>query len=723
MCKTFEVHKVRTSPYHPQSDGALERWHACLKGMFRRSDVDLRNWDKLLKYVLFAYRETPHSVTGYSPFTLLFGREVRGPLALLRSSWAESNEGSCDVGEWLSDVKARMCEMSELVSTREGKAKLAMKKYYDRTATVKTFEPGNMVLVRKPILQGKLNTSWEGPYEIDKQISPVTYSVQVPGKPHKCKVLHCNLLKKWTTPAARIHRVIVMTEEESACEAPSGLRLCRTEFVPSVSEQNQLDLVLGSFSDVLCPKPGLTKDISLSIRTGEHEPVRSHPYRIPPKWKEEVKQQIDLLMGLGIIRPSESPWSSSVVTVQKKDGGVRICIDFRAVNSITQPDPYLMPLIDEILDALSAAKFISKVDLNKGFHQIPIDNEDIAKTAFCTPWGKFEFVVMPFGLRNGPAVFQRLMDGILHREKDNCQVYIDDIAIFSRTWSEHCTHIEKVLSRLREAGLTANVNKCQWGQTSCEFLGHVVGDGLVSPAELKVGAVRDFPVPQTKKQVRQFLGLTGYYRRFIENYAEHTFALTEATKKSAPDRVVSSVVLLSECAYLKNVLCGLPSLTLPVPSDQFLLQTDASGVGLGAVLSVVRGEEELPVAFFSKKLQPRERRYGATELEGLAVVEAVTHWDAYLITHPFTIETDHRALIFLNTADHKNGRLARWAMRLQPYTFSIRYRPGPLNVNADVLSRGFEAEEERSSSAPCPLDQKRGGGGGDVMRSPLSQTS
>ena len=247
MCKTFEVHKVRTSPYHPQSDGALERWHACLKGMFRRSDVDLRNWDKLLKYVLFAYRETPHSVTGYSPFTLLFGREVRGPLALLRSSWAESNEGSCDVGEWLSDVKARMCEMSELVSTREGKAKLAMKKYYDRTATVKTFEPGNMVLVRKPILQGKLNTSWEGPYEIDKQISPVTYSVQVPGKPHKCKVLHCNLLKKWTTPAARIHRVIVMTEEESACEAPSGLRLCRTEFVPSVSEQNQLDLVLVTF--------------------------------------------------------------------------------------------------------------------------------------------------------------------------------------------------------------------------------------------------------------------------------------------------------------------------------------------------------------------------------------------------------------------------------------------------------------------------------------------
>ena len=708
-CETFGVHKVRPSPYHPQSDGALERWHACLKGMFKRSEEDLKKWDKLLKFVLFAYRETPHSVTGYSPFTLLFGREVRGPLALLRSSWAIDSEENCDVSDWLVNVKARMCEMSELVSTREGKAKVEMKRNYDQSARVKKFDEGDMVLVRKPILQGKLSTSWEGPYEIDKQKSPVTYSVQVPGRPNRSKVLHCNLLKKWNTPAERIHRVMVLKEEENAEVVSPGLRLRRENFVPSASEQKQLDEVLENFSDVLCPKPGLTKEICLSIRTGESDPVRSHPYRIPPRWKEAVREQIDLLLGLGIIRPSESPWSSSVVTVQKKEGGVRICIDFRAVNSITQPDPYLMPLIDEILESLSTAKFISKIDLNKGFHQIPISEADIPKTAFCTPWGKFEFLVMPFGLRNGPAIFQRLMDGILHQEKEICQVYIDDIAIFSQCWRDHCAHIARVLSRLRGAGLTANVNKCQFGHTSCEFLGHIIGSGLVSPADLKIGAVRDFPIPGTKKQVRQFLGLTGYYRRFIQNYAEHTFALTKATKKSAPERVVASELLLNECCYLKNVLCSLPSLSLPVPSDQFLLQTDASGVGIGAVLSVVRGEEELPVAFFSRKLQPRERRYGATELEGLAVVKSVTHFDAYLITHPFIIETDHRALIFLNTADHKNGRLARWAMRLQPYTFSIRYRASRLNVNADVLSRGFERDEEENSSALCPSDKEGGG--------------
>ena len=318
---------------------------------------------------------------------------------------------------------------------------------------------------------------------------------------------------------------------------------------------------------------------------------------IPPKWKEEVKDQVDKLLELGIIRPSASPWSSSVVTVKKKEGGVRICIDYRAVNQLTLPDPYLMPLIEEILDNLAAAKFISKIDLNKGFHQIPIRAEDIPKTAFCTPWGKFEFSVMPFGLRNGPAVFQRLMDRLLHDNLDFARVYIDDIAIFSSTWEEHCSHIDLVLGRLRKAGLTANEKKCQWGQTKCEFLGHIVGEGRVSPAELKVQAVREFCQPQTKKQIRQFLGLIGYYRKFVQNYAEHSYHLTEATKKNAHDRALFSDDMHIEFCYLKDVLCK-----LPLSSDNFVLQTDASGVGIGAVLGVIREEVEWPVTYYSRKL-------------------------------------------------------------------------------------------------------------------------
>ena len=579
------------------------------------------------------------------------------------------------------------------------------RKQKDKSAKLKSFDVGEMVLVRKPGLHSKLGDSWEGLYQIEKQISPVTYKIQVPGKPQHSRILHCNMLRKWTTPADKIHRVALISEEESEVEISPGLTLVREGFTPSAAEQSQLDQVLEKYVDVLNPEPGRTDVISLSINTDGHDPVCSHPYRIPPRWKDEVRVQIDQLLGLGIIRPYVSPWSSSVVTVKKKDGGVRICIDFRAVNAITQPDPYQMPLIEEILEMLTSAKFISKVDLNKGFYQIPIDPVDIPKTAFCTPWGKFEFCVMPFGLRNGPAVFQRLMDRILHKDKELAQVYIDDIAIFSSSWDSHCSDIARVLGRLREAGLTANVSKCQWGQTKCEFLGHVVGEGKVCPAEPKVQAVRDFCQPQTKKQIRQFLGLTGYYRRFIKSYAEHSFLLTEATRKSAPDRVVWNAAMLDEFLYLQKSLCVIPSLTLPLSSDQFVLQTDASGVGLGAVLSVQRDGEELPVAFYSRKLQPRERRYSATELEGLAVVAAVQHFDAYLITHPFVIETDHRALVFLNSAKHVNGRLARWAMKLQPFFFQIRYRPGSSNANADAFSRLLEDEED----LPRPSINMKGG--------------
>ena len=236
----------------------------------------------------------------------------------------------------------------------------------------------------------------------------------MPGKAHLSKVLHSNLLKKWSSPAAKVHRVaIVQEEDEDDVDNLSGLKLGREDFVPSEQQQASLDRVLALYPEVLHPEPGRTNLVALKFDTDGHTPISCHPYRIAPKWKEEVKRQIDQLLELGIIQPSVSPWSSSVVTVKKKDGGggggVRICIDFRAVNALTQPDPYQMPLIDEILEVLSTAKFISKV---KGFHQIPIISEDIAKTAFCTPWGKYEFRVMPFGLRNGPAIFERMMDQV-----------------------------------------------------------------------------------------------------------------------------------------------------------------------------------------------------------------------------------------------------------------------------------------------------------------------
>ena len=729
MCKQFGIAKIQTTPYHPQSDGALERFHASLKGMLRRSGSDLKDWDKSLKYLLFAYRSTPHCTTGYAPFTLLFGRDVRGPLDILHEAWLQGDCEQASVHEWLNSVQAQISDISVLVGNKETVAKAKMKAQYDRSACVKEFAKGDLVLVWKPGLHAKMGASWDGPYVVGDKKSPVTYSVHVPDQTHKAKVLHVNLLKRWTTPASHIHRVAIVQDEDDDDEiCPVGLRLGRPVFMPSRQQQAALDKVLGAFPEVLKSEPGRTSMAELVINTGDHPPVSSHPYRIAPRYREEVKAQINQLLQLGILQPSASPWSSSIVTVKKKDGGIRICIDYRAVNAITTPDPYQMPLIEELLDLLGAAKFISKVDLNKGFHQIPISSTDMAKTAFCTPWGKFEFKVMPFGLRNGPAVFQRLMDQVLHRDSERAVVYIDDIGIFSSTWNDHCEDIRTVLTRLKEAGLTANLSKSSWGQTHCEFLGHLVGEGMVSPADLKVQAVRQFAQPVSKKHVRQFLGLTGYYRRFVPEYASHSFNLTETTRKSAPERVAWNVALEQEFVYLKNVICNSPCLTLPVVGDVFLLQTDASGVGVGAVLAVVRDGLEYPVAYYSRKLQPRERKYSASELEGLAVISSVKHFDAYLMTHPFTLQTDHRALLFLNDSRQNNGRLARWALLLQQFTFSIEYKKGSLHSNADTLSRMFsEDPPSRMPDAPAayeglptvsPPVSPTAEEGGDVMESP-----
>ena len=729
MSQQFGISKIQTTPYHPESNGALERFHASLKGMLKRCGSDLKNWDKSLKYLLFAYRSTPHCTTGYAPFTLLFGREVRGPLDILHEAWLQGDCEQASVHEWLGSVQAQLSELSVLVSEREKVAKGKMKSQYDKSVCVKVFKEGDMVLVWKPGIHAKMGASWDGPYVVGKQKSPVTYTVHVPGKADKAKVLHVNLLKRWTTPASHIHRVAVVQDEDDDEEiCPVGLRLGRPVFVPSRQQQAALDKVLDGFPTVLRDEPGRTAQAELAINTGDHAPVSSHPYRVAPRYKEEVKAQINKLLELGILQPSTSPWSSSIITVKKKDGGIRICVDFRAINAITEPDPYQMPLIEELLDLLGEAKFISKVDLNKGFHQIPVSSPDMSKTAFCTPWGKFEYKVMPFGLRNGPAVFQRLMDQVLHKDKDVSVVYIDDIAIFSSTWEGHCEDIARVLSSLSSAGLTANLKKCVWGQTHCEFLGHLVGNGQISPADLKVKAIEQFSRPVTKRNVRQFLGLAGYYRKYVKDFASHSFNLSEATRKSAPEKVVWTPALDSEFVYLKNMLCAVPALTLPTVGDEFLLQTDASGVGVGAVLNVIRNKEELPVAFYSRKLLPRERCYAATELEGLAVVDSILHFDAYLATHPFTLETDHRALLFLNSAKQANGRLARWALKLQPFSFSIKYKPGVEHCNADTLSRLFpEDPPSRMPDAPAAFEGTHDGSppvsptaevGGDVMESP-----
>ena len=701
LCELLGIKHLKTSPYHPQTDGCLERWHASLKSMLRKYPTRQSEWDRLLKYMLFAYRSAPHKNTGFSPFEMVYGRQLRGPLEVLKEGWVSGDLRQTNAVEWVNEVREKMSMMKELMDVKEAKAKQAMKKGYDKKATNRAFEEGSLVLVRTPDLEGKLADLWDGPFEVTRIISPVTYQLAVPHRRSKCMVAHINRLKEWHTPEASVMRVVVADEENESLDNSGRISLAEPQLTPEQS--GQLKALLDQYQDVICPEVGGVNTVEHTIDTGTQTPIRSAPYRLAPAWREQLRKEISTLLESGIIKPSTSPWSSPMVPIRKPDGSVRLCIDFRKVNSATVPDPFAIPLIEDLLDQLGEARYLTKLDLNKGFYQIPVAEQDRSKTAFMSPWGKYEFIRMPFGLRNAPSTFQRCMNGVLQGLEDFSSAYIDDIVVFSRTWEEHLAHLKQVLDRLRKFHLTAKPSKCEWGAQSLLYLGHAVGLGKISVPEARVAALRNFRKPVTKADLRAFLGTIGYYRRFVPQFSQRAVPLTEATKKAAPNVLAWSDSMYDAFVYLCNVLSDVSVLFIPHMSDKFLLQTDASTKGIGAVFSVVRDGEEFPVGYYSKKLTKCEQNYAATELECLAVVRAIEHFAAHLVGRQFMVVTDHQALQYLQSSRHLNGRLTRWALQLQHHNFVIKHRPGKTHQNADGLSRqAWRVEEDQGPEPVLP---------------------
>ena len=394
------------------------------------------------------------------------------------------------------------------------------------------------------------------------------------------------------------------------------------------------------------------------------------------------------MLAAGVIEESTSPWTFPIVPVRKKDGSVRVCVDYRQLNQVTADDVYQMPRVEDLIEQLGSAAFLTILDLSKGYYQVPLNQEDKAKTAFSSHVGKFQFRKMPFGLKGAPATFQRLMDSVLAPCYGFASAYLDDIIVYSDSWDSHLEHLHNVLLCLAKEGLTAKPLKCFIANTSCDFLGHTVGNGQVALQEAKIKAIADFPCPSTKKQVRAFLGLAGYYRRFVPHFAEKAAALTDCIRKQHPDKIKWTASLETSFNSLKTALMSHPVLHCPDEQLKFVLQTDASARGIGAVLSQrLNNGDEHPIAYYSRKLLSRETKYSSIEKECLAIVSALQHFAVYLVGRHFTVETDHRALRFLNAMHNSNARLTRWAMATQQFSFDVCYRPGSDNGNADGLSR------------------------------------
>jgi hypothetical protein len=377
-----------------------------------------------------------------------------------------------------------------------------------------------------------------------------------------------------------------------------------------------------------------------------------------------VTQMVDKMKNEGIIEDSSSPWSSPVVLVTKKDGSTRFCVDYRRLNDVTKKDSYPLPRIDDTLSTLAGSQWFSTLDLKSGYWQVGVHPEDKEKTAFSTGSGLYQFDVMPFGLCNAPATFERLMEFVLRGLTwKTCLVYLDDVMVVGSTFDEHLKNLNEIFGRLRSAHLQLNVKKCKLFQQEVNFLGHVVSPAGIQTDPDKLEPVREWPRPKDKHQLRSFLGLCTYYRRFVKRFADIAKPFHKLTEEKTPfiwDKE-------SESAFrsLKISLYTSPILSYPKIKRQYILDTDASNNVIGAVLSQVQEGEERVIEYYSKVLSKPDRNYCVTRKELLVVVNAVGHFYKYLYGQHFKIRTDHASLKWLVNLKYLEGQAARWLERLQ----------------------------------------------------------
>ncbi|KAK1424218.1 hypothetical protein QVD17_19539 [Tagetes erecta] len=489
----------------------------------------------------------------------------------------------------------------------------------------------------------------------------------------------------------------------SCIKAQKCLRKGHVSFLAMVSEKSSDEVrienipIVRDYPEVFPEElPGLPPhrqvEFQIELVPGA-SPIARAPYRLAPAELQELSKQLQELLDKGFIRPSSSPWGAPILFVKKKDGTFRMCIDYRELNKVTVKNRYPLPRIDDLFDQLQGSGVYSKIDLRSGYHQLRVRDEDITKTAFRTRYGHYEFAVMPFGLSNAPAVFMDLMNRVCKPYLDKfIIVFIDDILIYSKNETDHAEHLRLTLELLKREQLYAKLSKCEFWIREVHFLGHVVNEKGIHVDPAKVESIQNWPTPKTPSEIRQFLGLAGYYRRFIEGFSKVAQPLTALTHKGTVFRWGDN----QEKAFqtLKDKLCSAPILSLPEGTEDFVVYCDASTQGLGCVLM----QREKVIAYASRQLKVHEKNYTTHDLELGAVVFALKIWRHYLYGTQCTIYTDHKSLQHIFDQKDLNMRQRRWVELLNDYECAIRYHPGKANVVADALSRKENLKPRRVKS-------------------------
>ena len=698
--KELGIQHITSSPYHPESQGKIERFHQTMKSVLKKYCMESGyDWDKELPFVLFAFRSAPSESLGFSPFQLVFGHCVRGPLDVIRDCW-EEDESHVDLLSYISTLGSKLSHAWGYAKDHLVKSKNSMKKYYDKNVKRRNFLVGERVLVLLPIPGNPLYARYSGPWRIVKKVNELNYLVETPSRRKKVQLCHVNMLKPYLERVQMTAPIVNVTDDDEKEEKTSisEYPISNSEilqdlhvYLSHLSDKEQLDMIdlLLEHKDLFKDNPGLTHILQHDVDIGDNRPIKQGPYRLNPRKNELVQKEVQYMLDHNLAIPSNSPWSSPVVLVKKergRQGQHRLCFDYRKLNEATKTDSYPLPRVDDCIDRIGTAKYISKLDLLKGYWQVGLTPKAQAASAFVTRDGLFECKVMPFGMKNASATFQRLMNRIT-RNLEGCIVYIDDIVIYSDNWETHLERLRNLFVALRKAGLAVNLRKSEFAKAKIIYLGHEIGYGNVSPRDVNVDVILNFPTPKTKKDVRSFLGMSGYYRRFVKNYADISKPLTTLTKKCVPFKWNKD----SEKAFvqLKAVLTSYPVLASPNFDLPFELSIDASDTGVGAVLQQMKQGVNHPVAYFSKKLNEAQCKYSTIEKETLALVLALDHFEIYLSNslNPIKIYTDHNPLVFLRKFKNKSQRLLKWSIILQDWNLDIHLIPGRNNIIPDTLSR------------------------------------
>ena len=719
------------TPGHSAGNSLAERTIGTVKELIHKVAYDnKKSWWKFLDYILWAMREVPHSSTGISPWQLALGFTPRGPCAILKEAWTGETELPPDlnssVTDYLHELREKLVMANEYANVHLANQQKTWVNRYNLRSRNKQFHDGQAVMILSPdSTASRLWSRWRAPAKIINKQSDYSYLVEIDGarqlmhanklRPYDVRIdaLQCNSLyclnDDCDVTNAMINNCSIVYENdsefgpiqviESSTTAASNVVLPSKKIDDSklshLTSAQRIELlsVLDKYPECFSETPGFCGQLEHEIIIShDFRPKRLKPYKIPEKLKPEVDKQIQELLKLGFIHESKSPMASPLICVIKRDKSVRCVVDYRYVNAYTVPDALGPPDMQSIIQRIGRAKYITTFDGKSSYWTIPIKQEHQWITAFTTGDQLYEWSRVPFGLRNSGSSFVRMLQKVLYPIREFAGSYVDDLATFSNTWRSHLDHIDKTLQHVKSSGLTLNIKKSDFAKVEVKFCGCIVGSGKRRVDPDKLHAILQLKRPETKTQVRSVLGLFGWFREYIPQYAERARPLTELTSKRVPNRIPWGINEQQSFDKLKELLCSAADQPLSIIdwAKPFNIHTDASDYMVAGILSQT-GEDgnEHPTAFYSKKLSDTQRAWSTIEKEAFAVLEALNRFRSWIFGYKIFIYSDHNPLSYLTESVPKSAKLLRWALALQNFDICFKYKAGNSNAMAapDCLSR------------------------------------